>query len=155
MFWIGFLFFTGLFWGARFWNDFHPIKIRFSRQPLLTGHFSFQLLRACIEGVRPSAHAPLARPAQTCRSGRPSVHAPLWPHAGDPLSEGCGMHRFDRMQVINDAAWSSWCPYFPCRGWTTTLPHPTGTTYTTTDQPINIPLMRRGRIEGCRVGQFG
>jgi hypothetical protein len=39
--------------------------------------FSFQLLRACIEGVRPSAHAPLARPAQTCKSGRPSVHAPL------------------------------------------------------------------------------
>jgi hypothetical protein len=27
--------------------------------------------------------------------------------------------------------------------------------YTTTDQPINIPLVRRGRIEGCRVGQFG
>jgi hypothetical protein len=85
-------------------------------------------------------------------------HAPLWslwPHAGDPLSEGCGMHRFDRMQVINDAAWSSWCSYFPCRGWTTTLPRPAGTTYTITDQPINIPLVRRGRIEGCRVGQFG
>jgi hypothetical protein len=27
--------------------------------------------------------------------------------------------------------------------------------YTTTDQPINIPLVHGGRIEGCRVGQFG
>jgi hypothetical protein len=24
-----------------------------------------------------------------------------------------------------------------------------------TDQSVNIPLVHRGRIEGCRVGQFG